>query len=61
MTLKAQDWAVVEIEVRWKLCLGGALALVLTGGLCLISPRLGGLALIVVALGAMAVYAYRLL
>jgi hypothetical protein len=57
---KAQDWAVLEIEMRWKVCLGGALALV-TGGLCLVAPQLGGLSLIVLALGAVAIVAYRLL
>jgi hypothetical protein len=41
--------------------MGGALALVLAGGLCLVSPRLGGLALILLALGAVAIFAYRLL
>ena len=61
MHCKAQDWAAVEIEVRWKVWLGGALVLVLTGGLCLASPWLGGLTLIVLALSAVAVFAYRLL
>jgi hypothetical protein len=51
----------LEIEVRLKVWLGGALVLVLTGGLCVVSPRLGGLALIVLALSAVAVFAYRLL
>jgi hypothetical protein len=51
----------LEIDVRLKVWLGGALALVLTGGLCLVSPRLGGLALIVFALSAVAAFAYRLL
>ena len=50
----------MEIEVRWKVCLGCALAL-MTGGLCLMAPRLGGLSLIVLALGAVAIAAYRLL
>ena len=61
MVTKAQNWAVLEIEVRWKIWLGGALALVLTGGLCVVSPRLGGLTMIVLALGAVAIFAYRLL
>ncbi len=47
--------------MRWKLCLGGILALILTGCLCLVSPRLGGLALILASLGAVAALAYRLL
>jgi hypothetical protein len=51
----------LETDVSWKLWVGGASALVLTGGLCLVSPRLGGLALIVAALGAVAAFAYRLL
>ncbi|HEX4709397.1 hypothetical protein [Phenylobacterium sp.] len=46
--------------MRWKVCLGGAVAL-LAGGLCLVEPRLGGLSLIVLALGAVAIFAYRLL
>lgn len=50
-----------EINVSWKVWLGGVLALVLAGLLCLVSPRLGGFALIVVALGAVAAFAYRLL
>jgi hypothetical protein len=41
--------------------LAGALALVLAGCLCLVSPRLGGLALIVLALSVLAAFAYRLL
>jgi hypothetical protein len=51
----------LETDVSWKVWLGGALALVLTSGLCLVSLRLGGLALILLALGAVAVFAYRLL
>ena len=47
--------------MSWKVWLGGALALLLAGGLCLVSPRLGGLGLILVALGAVAAFAYRLL
>ena len=47
--------------MSWKVWLGGALALVLTSALCLVSLRLGGLALILLALGAVAVFAYRLL
>ncbi|WP_293366534.1 hypothetical protein [Phenylobacterium sp.] len=45
----------------WKSWIVGALALVLVGMLCLVSPRLGGLALIVLALAAVAVFAFRLL
>ena len=48
-------------DVRWKLWLGGVLALILTGCLCLLSPRLGAAALILVALGALAGFAFRLL
>jgi hypothetical protein len=51
----------LEIDLRRKLWLGGVLALVLTGGLCLVSPRLGGAALILLALAAVAVFAYRML
>ena len=47
--------------MSWKVWLAGALALVLTGCLCLVSPRLGGLTLIVLALTAVAAFAYRLL
>ena len=47
------------MDLRWKLWLGGVLALILTG--CLLSPRLGGAALILVALGAVAAFAFRLL
>ena len=50
-----------ETDVSRKVWLGGALALVLAGCLCFVSPRLGGLALIVLALGALAAFAYRLL
>ena len=51
----------MEIEVSWKVWLGGAAALVLAGYLCLVSPRMGGVALILLALGAVAAFAYRLL
>jgi hypothetical protein len=51
----------LETDVRWKLWLGGVLALAAAGCLCLVSPRLGGAALILLALGAVAVFAYRLL
>jgi len=47
--------------VGWKSWLVGAVALVLAGLLCLVSPRLGGLALIVLALGAVGIFAFRLL
>jgi hypothetical protein len=47
--------------VSKRLWLGGASALVLTGCLCLVTPRLGGLALILLALGAVAICAYRFL
>jgi hypothetical protein len=50
-----------ETDVSWKVWLGGVLALMLAGLLCLVSPRLGGFALMVVALGAVAAFAYRLL
>jgi hypothetical protein len=51
----------VEIAVRLKLWLGGAVALVVAGLLCLVSPRLGGFALIVLALGAVVAFAFRFL
>lgn len=47
--------------MRWKLWLGGVVALLLAGCLCLVSPRLGGAALILLALGAVGVFAYRML
>ncbi|HEY0437378.1 MAG TPA: hypothetical protein VGC92_12095 [Phenylobacterium sp.] len=47
--------------MSWKVWLGAALTLVLAGGLCLVSPRLGGIALILLALGAVAAFAFRLL
>jgi lipopolysaccharide export LptBFGC system permease protein LptF len=51
----------LETDVRWKLWLGGVVALLLAGCLCLVSPRLGGAALILLALGAVGVFAYRML
>jgi hypothetical protein len=51
----------LETDVSWKVWLGGALALVVAGSLCLVSPRLGGMALILLALGAVATFAHRLL
>ena len=51
----------METGVGWKSWFGGAVALVLVGLLCLVSPRLGGLALIVLALAAVAAVAFRLL
>lgn len=53
--------SLLETDVRAKLWLGGVVALLLAGGLCVVSPRLGGAALILLALGAVAVFAYRLL
>jgi hypothetical protein len=47
--------------VSGKVWLGGALALLVAGGLCLVTPRLGGFALILFALGAVAIFAYRFL
>lgn len=47
--------------MSWKLWLGWAVAGVLAGALCLVSPRLGGLALIVLALAAVASFAFRML
>jgi hypothetical protein len=40
---------------------GGAVALLLVGGVCFVMPQLGGLALILLSLGAVAVVAFRLL
>ena len=54
-------WLALEADLRRKLRLGGALGLILTGCLCLLSLRLGGLALIILALGAVAAFASRLL
>jgi hypothetical protein len=51
----------VETDVSRKLWLGGVLALMLAGCLCLVSPRLGGVSLILLALGAVGVFAFRLL
>jgi hypothetical protein len=51
----------LEIDVSWKVWLGGVLALVLASCLCLVSPRLGAFSLILLALGAVAMVAYRLL
>jgi hypothetical protein len=51
----------LETDVSRKVLLGGALALVLVGGPCLVSPGLGGIALILLALCALAGFAYRLL
>jgi len=50
-----------KTQVSRKLWLGGALAVVLAGCLCLVAPRLGALALIVLALAAVAAFAFRFL
>lgn len=50
-----------ETGVRWKLWLGGAVAVVLAGCLCLVSPQLGGFAVILLALGVVTIFAYRFL
>jgi hypothetical protein len=44
-----------------KTWLGGAAALLLTAGICLVTPRLAGFALILLALGVVSVFAFRLL
>jgi hypothetical protein len=59
--MMASTGRLLESDVNWKVWLGGALAVVLAGSLCLVSPRLGGIALILLALGALAAFAYRFL
>jgi len=44
-----------------RIWVGGAVAVLLTAGACLFTPRFGGFALILLALAAVAVVAYRLL
>jgi uncharacterized membrane protein YdcZ (DUF606 family) len=62
MTAKAQGTGPrLETNVNWRVWLGGVVALVLAGSLCLVSPRMGGAALILLALAAVAAFAYRLL
>jgi hypothetical protein len=51
----------LEADVNGKVWLGGAVALVLAAGACLVTPRFGGFALIFLGLAAVAVVAYRLL